>query len=224
MAINEERIAPAIIQKYVDKYYAINGLGADRFSREALQWFQRRISKDMNPNRDALINQNIYKKRTGNENVIPGRLYYFKYQAEIAGNKEIGLYDQYPMVFMFNSIKNKEGKRVLYGINVHYLLPVQRYNLFMKLMTLKNKVGYDDKTKLKLQWDLIKAVAGTKIAERSVHAYRLDRFLSRLIEIHPIDWAQATFLQLQKWAKPNAEKPYVQSHARKQLRQINKNI
>jgi hypothetical protein len=201
---HDEEGTPDLLKRFIDKFKSATGGLVDRHTAESLLWFRRRVSKDTKLNRQALIKSHgDYKAKRGreNRNTIVGKLFYFHYEAETAGDKERGVFDEFPMVFIFNSTKSKEGKQVLWGLNLHYATPAERAILYMKLLKLKNTKGWTEKTKLRVSWALIKQVAAHPVYTKCVHAYRVDRMKSRMIEIEPYDWEVAVFLQLQRWKK-----------------------
>lgn len=200
-------VKPAIIQSYIDKFQKASDGKFERHTAHSLDWFRKRISKDLNKNRHSMITQaGDYKKRTGKENkTLVGRLLYFEYLAEEAGDKELQVYDQFPMVFIFNTSLSNDGKKLLHALNMHYLLPKERAIVYLKLLKLRNKKSWSYATKLKLSWVFIKSLLSHRIYEKAVHTYRVDRMQSKLIEIYPEDWEIAVFLRLEKWVSVDAK-------------------
>ncbi len=215
--------APEVIDRYWQKFFKANGYEAERHGEQALEWFRMRISKDLKVHAKQIITApSGYNKFSKEHRTMLGKLYLFEYKAEQAGDEESGTYDRYPMVFFFNMVKNKEGKTLLYGLNMHYLLPKQRAVLYHGLMKLKVSKKWTPNVKLRMQWDMIKKVANHKLMEKAVHAYRVDRLQSRFVEIQPNDWIIAAFLRLERWVQVQDHKHAVQSDANKIVK--NKNL
>jgi hypothetical protein len=205
----DDFMRPEIIQSYIDKFQKATSSGAtmERHSRESLDWFRKRVGKDLKYNRRRLIKDNgDYKIRKGRENkTLVGRLYYFEYDAKEAGDRELGVYDRFPMVFVFNTSISNDGAKLIHAINMHYLVPRERMLVYLKLMKLRNKKGWTHATKLRASWALLKSVAEHNLLKRAVHTYRVDRVVgSRMVEIHAADWEIATFLRLEDWRKPDS--------------------
>lgn len=217
---DEDEVSPLLIQRYNQMFTNLTKGQIQRHTKESLDWFRLRLSKDLHVKANQIIKSTAYAKRTGHENKgLIGRMFLFDYSAQNPGDAELGIYDQYPLVFFFNSTKTKDGHTVLFGLNCHYLKPKERMLFFLQLLKLKNSAGYKPKkARLKLTWDAIKRVATHKYFERCVHAYRVDRIQSKLVEIKPFDWEQVIFLSLQHWVHidPNKDK-MTQSHYRKQI-------
>lgn len=204
-------VRPEIIQSYLDKFRRATAGEVKRHTQESLDWFRKRISKDLRLNRQRLIRDSgDYRRRTGRENkTLVGRLYYFHYEAVEAGDRENNVYDQFPMIFIFNTSMSNDGKKLIHALNMHYLLPKERAFVYLKLMKIRNKKNWNNATKLKLSWEVIKQLMSHHLYEKAVHTYRVDRIKTKLIEIHPFDWEVATFLRLEQWI-------HVEGHAVKQ--------
>lgn len=218
--VGDDEVSPELVQRYKDKFYKVHPRDANRYTRAAIDWFRVRVSKDLNVKAGQLLQSTEYKKKTGDEGkLLVGRLYLMKYEAEMAGDSDTGLYDQFPLIFLFNASKTKDGHQLLHGLNVHYLTPRERMLLFIELLKLKASKKFNARTKLKLQWNLIKSVVKSELYTRAVHAYRTDRIKSRLVQVAAPDWEIVIFLQLQKWQKPKSDEKVSQSGARKSVRQ-----
>lgn len=211
--------APHLIQRYWEKFFQLHPIDVQRHSDAALDWFRKRVSKDLKVRADQIIKStddyNRYAEK--HDRSMIGKLYLYEYEAVEAGDEENGVYDKYPTVFFFNISKSKEGKLLYWGLNMHYLLPKERAAVYSGLMKLKAQKGVTPKTKLKLQWDLIKTVCKHPLVERAVHAYRADRIQSRIVEIPATDWPVALFLRIEKWMSVEGNHPLA-STARSNLR------
>ena len=220
-------IRPEILQAFIDKFQKASGSGVlmQRHTRESLDWFRKVVSKNMKYNRRRLIRGNAdYKIRKGRENkTLVGRQYYFEYDANEAGDRELGVYDRFPMIFVFNTSVSNDGARLIHAINMHYLVPRERALIYMKLMQLRNKKGWTNATKLRASWSLFQSVAQHSLLKRAVHSYRVDRIVgSRMVEIHAADWEIATFLRLEDWRKPEDHSSADQKGIRKTQRNRSK--
>lgn len=194
---------PDIIQGFLDKFQKAQQSDAtlERHTKASLDWFRKRISKDLNRNRLSMIQHSgDYKRRTGRENkTLVGRLYYFHYEAVEAGDKDLQVYDAFPMIFIFNTSLSNDGKKLIHALNMHYLQPRERAFVYLKLMKIRNRKGWTNATKLRISWELIKNLMSHNLYEKAVHTYRVDRLRSKMIEIYPEDWEVACFLRLEKW-------------------------
>lgn len=216
--------APVLVQNYIDKFKAaqLSDARLRQHTALSLDWFRKRVSKDMKHSRYTMLRESgSYKRRTGLEGraTLVGRLFYFAYEAVEAGDKLNNVYDQYPMTYFFNTSTSNNGDKLIHGLNIHYLTPKEKAVLFVKLLTIRNKKGWTNATKLKISWDIIKSISSHNIYEKAVHTYRVDRIQSKLVEIHPEHWEIATFLRLEKW-KTLDGKDIKQSDIRKARRKM----
>lgn len=213
-------IQPEIVQRYIDKFNKANKNDWALYSKEAMLWFSDRIRKDTRIDRKKLLTAHEYTRRKGTEGKsLIGRLFFFQYEAVMPGDKESGLYDKFPLIFIFNYGKNQEGDNLVWGINFHYLTPRERLLMFTALLKIKTTQTYTEKTKLRLSWNLIKSVsANVNLALRAVHAYRIDRFQSKMIEIAPQSWEMVIPMRTEMFMKPRSEEVVLQSRARKHIR------
>lgn len=195
--------SPKLIQGFWNRFFKYHPLDFERFGKEALNWFRINVSKTTSVKAETIIrgHEDYTAIAASNSKSRIGKLYLYKYKAETAGDEKTGLYDMYPMVFIFNVSKTKTNKLLVHALNMHYLYPKQRYILYLELIKLKTSKTFSEKTKLRLQWQAIKAASSSKLFEKAVHTYRLDRFQSQMIEIPAYDWPVAVFLQIQKWHK-----------------------
>lgn len=199
MTSNDELlVSPELVQRYKDKIAKAMPHEIDMHSKEALNWFRSRISKDVSLSAKKLLNSDYKKKQATQSTQLLGKLFLFQYKAETAGHKETQTYDMFPMVFFFNSVR-RNGKTVLYGLNTHYLMPRQRQLLLEALLKIRSSKRLTPNTRIKMTWDVIKAVVDAPIYEKAVHAYRADRFITSLTEVPAVDWPIAVFLNLQKF-------------------------
>lgn len=205
-----------LVDRYWEKFFKANPNQQKIYGDEALNWFRRRISKDLNVKASQIIKSDDFRKQTSNSMIV-GKLMLFEYAAESPGDSETGLYDRYPMCFIYD-IQEINGNFVFYGLNVHYLTPRYRGELFKAMMKIKNTKTLNSRTRIHAEWSLIKQVAGNRIASEAVHAYRIDRMKSKFVEIQPQDWIVAVFLQIQRWAKPVEHSEQTQSKQRRAIR------
>lgn len=210
--------APNLIERYWDKFFRAHPADFERHGKEAADWFRARISKDLKVDARKMIKEDSdYRKLANVDRTMIGKLYLFEYDAKSAGDDENGVYDRFPTVFFFNVSKTKDGHTLIHGINMHYLTPKQRALVYMGLMKLKTSKQWSPKVKLRLQWELIKQVTSSALAEKAVHAYRLDRFVTRVMEIPANDWIICVFLRTERWIHIDPKEQMAQSDLRRKV-------
>lgn len=198
---------PELIKRYIGMYRSMKGVNAKRNTAASARWFAQRVSKDTNltANRVHRTLMNETRSRKPQDKYIVGRLYLFRYQAKTA--ETLPVWDAYPLTFFFNSFVGdgvsfgEKGVHYLLGLNMHYLPPALRAKLFIQLAKLKNDSTLRAKSRLKLTWRTISALANSNLAEHAVKMYRADHIRSELAEVHPDQWEVVIPMQLAQWQK-----------------------
>uniref|UniRef100_A0AAU6W509 DNA end protector protein n=1 Tax=Pseudomonas phage Cygsa01 TaxID=3138529 RepID=A0AAU6W509_9VIRU len=200
--------SPDLVRRYIRKFREANGINAQRHTRESTLWFQKRVSKDFNvrAQRKQLMETQAYRHR-GASGIEIGRMYLFHYDAIDEGGK-LPYWDMFPVTFFFNKSTSKAGKHLLHGLNLHYLPPRLRYILLLELMKLKTSKGYTPRTRLRLQYEAIKAASVTGLYEPCIKTYRVDHIRSEMTEINANDWEIVTFLNIDQWQKAGRDVVY----------------
>ena len=91
-----------------------------------------------------------YKNR-----VSMGKMYLFNYDPKTKAT--LPYYDRYPLIF---PVQGAPGG--FYGINMHYLPYVLRARLMDALYDLSSNERYDERTKLRLSYDILKGATKYK--------------------------------------------------------------
>ncbi len=206
LIMDNEQNAPMIIKRYIAMFRRSKGSQARRNSAKSRDWFRMRVSKDLNHKTPQIHKQFLEEKRrqVSNSKYLIGRMFLYGYDAK--HKDKLPVWDAWPMVFFFDSFVGdgmtygEKGVLYMRGINIHYLPPALRLKLFAELIKTKNDSSLREKSKLKLSWRIIKAMAGG-IGSHAVKTYRADHIMTQLAEINPRYWEIAIFLQLAQWQK-----------------------
>tara|TARA_Y100000114_G_scaffold121862_1_gene117101 strand:+ start:223 stop:810 length:588 start_codon:yes stop_codon:yes gene_type:complete len=142
-----------------------------------------------------------YKNR-----VSMGKMYLFNYDPKTKAT--LPYYDRYPLIF---PVQGAPGG--FYGINMHYLPYVLRARLMDALYDLSSNERYDERTKLRLSYGILKGAAKYKAFKPTFKRYLSSHVRSRFIEINSSEWDIALFLPLESFAK--ASKGSVWADSRK---------
>jgi len=146
---------------------------------------------------------------TKNNKLWPGKMYMYYYDPKT--KKELPYYDIFPLVFVMEIYDDG-----FLGLNLHYLPPQLRVVLFKKLLKLRNNRRFDDSTKLKLSYRVIKRFGRFKFAAPCIKRYLTDYIRSNLREVEPEFWEIAIFLPTESFRKTIKE--VVWNDSRKQVR------
>ena len=145
-----------------------------------------------------------YKNR-----VSMGKMYLFNYDPKTKDT--LPYYDRYPLIF---PVQGAPGG--FYGINMHYLPYVLRAKLMDALYDLSSNKRYDENTKLRLSYEILKGASKYKAFKPTFKRYLSSHVRSRFIEISSSEWDVALFLPLESFAK--ASKTSVWADSRRMAR------
>lgn len=171
---------------------------------DARDWF-RDAAKDTRVQPNKLIEKNRSKIVARPE---VGNMYLFNYDAK--HKAKLPYFDKFPLIF-----KIEDYDDGFLGLNLHYLPPRLRAKLMDALYDLTTDNRYDDKTRLRVSYNLLNAAAKYKEFRPCVKRYLNSQIRSRFLEIDSVEWDIALFLPL---ARFNASMSKVYADSRKMLR------
>lgn len=152
-------------------------------------WYRERARATQNINVSRLINGNQDHIKA---NVMPGHMYIFNYDPK---HKEtLPFYDRYPIVFPIKI----EADSFL-GLNLHYLPHLYRAKLMDALYDLTTDKKFDEKTRLRLSYNLLNSATKYKYFEPCVKRYLKSHVRSRFLNIPSNEWDIALFLPLERF-------------------------
>lgn len=169
-------------------------------TRDARDWY-RNTARNANVTPSKLIRTNASKATTGTE---PGSMMLFNYDPKMKG--DLPYYDTFPLIFV---VGPAEGG--FYGLNMHYLPYKQRAMLMDALYNLVSNSRYDDSTRLKLSYQLLKKASSYKLFKPCFKHYLHRNVKSRKILIDSVEWDIALFLPIQRFQKASASQVYSDS-------------
>jgi len=131
----------------------------------------------------------------------PGKLLFYHYDPK---HKDIlPYYDKFPITFPID-VNMKEG--YFLGLNLHYLPPIPRTRLLDNLFETLNNSKFDDRTKLMINYKMLKNASKFKYFEPCIKKYLFSHVRSDLIEIPSDEWDYVVFLPLARFEKASQRK------------------
>jgi hypothetical protein len=130
-----------------------------------------------------------------------GNMYMFAYDPKHKGT--LPYYDRFPLIFPINIAKGG-----FLGLNMHYLPPVLRAKLMDALYETTNNKNYDEKTKLKLNYNTLNSATKFKEFKPTVKHYLTSQVRTKLVYINPSEWDVALFLPTQKFVGATSAQVY----------------
>jgi len=139
-----------------------------------------------------------------------GKMYMYFYDPKT--KKDLPYYDKFPLVFILEIYDDG-----FLGLNLHYLPPDLRLILFEKLITLMSSKQYNDQTRLRVSYKIIKNIARFKFAQPCIKRYLTTHIRSKIKNVPAEDWEIALFLPVETFRKQIKE--VVWNDSRKKVRQ-----
>lgn len=124
-----------------------------------------------------------------------GRLYTFSYDAK--HKDTLPYWDKFPLIIYLGDGTTKNGIKLMYGLNLHYVAPKIR-QLFLEelLKRMASTKTFTNKTRLKINWSAVKGMQGSDLMIKS---YLPNHIKGTFVEIKPKDWVNAIFLPTQQF-------------------------
>lgn len=170
-------------------------------SKRAREWFRSYAGNLVDPRRNRLI-----ERGHGVAAARPGYMYMFWYDPK--WKDTLPFYDRFPVIYVIDH--RDDG---FLGINLHYLPYMARAKLMDALMSLKSDSRFDETTKLRISYNILKAASKFSLFRPCVKRYLNTHIKSSLIEVPSSDWEIAAFLPVAKWEKAKRGAVYQSSIA-----------
>ena len=168
---------------------------------EARKWFRDKVKTMRSVNRNALLRDDALKRAT---RYRMGEMYMFFYDPK---HKEtLPYYDTFPLVIM---VEKAPGG--FYGLNLHYLPPALRAKFFDALIQTMNNKRYDETTRFRTRYRILKSVRKLRYFEPCFKHYLTKHVASRISKVEAPEWEIALFMPTQRFKKKTATAVYTQS-------------
>jgi len=168
--------------------------GIERNTMESLKWFQKEVKNMQTPSRANLLKD---KNLTPKNRPLVGRMFFYQYDPK--HKKTLPYYDRFPLIFMVD--KAKDG---FYGLNLHYLPHKWRAIFFDRLTEYTNNKKYNQTTRLRLSYDLLKGSSRLRFFGPCFKHYLKDHVKSRIVEVPANHWESVLFLPTEQFMKAKA--------------------
>lgn len=170
-------------------------------TKEAIEWYREKAEETIVKDQRQFIRSNpILMSKILN---MPGYMYIFQYKPKY--HETLPYHDRFPLVFPFR--KTKEG---FYGLNMHYLPLEYRAILMDRLYGLSMDQNYDEKTRLRLKYEILESSGKFRFFRPCVRQYLNSHTKTRYALIPANQWDIALFLPLERFIKPGGG--FVQSN------------
>lgn len=170
---------------------------------KSIEWYRKQIRGLALKARDPRLLNDRDRIR---KSVEPGFLYLFAYDPKHKAT--LPFYDRFPLSFVFDFAKDG-----FYGINFHYLPYDMRFALFdrMSITSYENKEKFDDKMKMRLNWNILKNASRFPQVQPAVKHYLMDHVESNFIKLPISDWKTALLLPVEQFVGASTKSVWAQS-------------
>lgn len=176
------------------------------YTAKARTWYLNEL-QSMRINRQALLRdpETIKKSRP-----LPGRMFMFFYDAKHKAT--LPYYDRFPLILMVESASPKKG---FYGLNFHYLDYRKRAILLSRLLQYSNNKKYDESTRLRLSYKLLKGASRLEAFKPCFKHYLPSQIKGQIRMVPAEYWETALFFPSEQFK--GANKSVVFSDSRRQI-------
>jgi hypothetical protein len=192
-------------ESYLDKLKdAIKTNSVTAKAKAAGNWFRSIVNRTKGQFSDETPKTILQRSDSLVSKSVLGKMYFYSYDPK--WKDDLPWYDTFPLVFPIE--RYPDG---FLGLNFHYLAPKHRAILMDQLKMFANNKKYDETTKLKLTYNMLKGFTKIKRARPTVHRYLSSKVKSKYVLVNADEWEVALFLPVEKFKK--ASKKQVWAHS-----------
>lgn len=178
-----------------------NAAGVERNTKESLKWFQSKLKEMSGISRQKLLKDDKFKIRAS---PLPGRMFHFFYDPK--GKKTLPYYDRFPLIFLV-----EKAKGGFYGLNLHYLPHKHRAIFFDRLTQLSTNKKYDETTRIRMSYELLKGAAKLTMYKPCFKHYLTNHVKSNIVEIPAGEWETVLFMPTENFKKKTKDQVWQES-------------
>lgn len=138
--------------------------------------------------------------------ISPGSMFFMQYDPKTKA--KLPYYDRYPLFIMVDF-----APKGFYGLNLHYIPYRERANLMNALYMFMINTNFDEHTKIKLSYSLLRNVSSARAFRPCFKRYLFSHIVQGPAFIHPIEWNLLLFLPVERFVKASKQKVYADSRA-----------
>jgi len=170
-------------------------------SSTAREWFRDKAQSLGKVSESSILRDS--NERLKNRTAI-GRMYFFVYDAKHKAT--LPYYDKFPLIFPVDRTPNG-----FTGLNFHYLPLQLRAQLMDALYDITNNDRYDETTKLKMSYGVLKGAEKFSLFKPTFKRYLTSHVRSRFVQIEPAEWDIALWLQTEQFIGASKTKVWADS-------------
>jgi hypothetical protein len=183
---------------------AIKTNNVDARARAAGNWFRSLVNRARGTFSDETPQSILARSESLTSRSRLGKMYFYSYNPK--WKDKLPWYDTFPLVFPIEEYNNG-----FLGLNFHYLRPKDRAILMDQLKVFANNKKYDETTKLRLTYNMLKGFTKIKRAKPTVHRYLSSKINSKFVLVNADEWEVALFLPVERFRKANKKQVWAHS-------------
>ena len=192
-------------ESYLDKLKdAIKTNQVTARAKAAGDWFRSIVNRTKGKFSSETPEKILQRSESMVSTSVLGKMYFYSYDPK--WKNDLPWYDTFPLVFPIE--KYPDG---FLGLNFHYLAPKHRAILMDQLKMFANNKKYDETTKLKLTYNMLKGFTKIKRAKPTVHRYLTSKVKSKYVLVNADEWEVALFLPVERFRKASKKKVWAHS-------------
>jgi hypothetical protein len=168
-------------------------------TRASRQWLNSKVNS-LKPTPSSLMAD---RERLRDKSFV-GKMYFFFYDPKLKDS--LPYYDRFPLVIPIE--RYSDG---FLGLNLHYIHPKQRIFLLDKLSDTVSNNRYDEKTKLRINYEYLKSASSIFEAMPCIKRYLFQNIQSRFLEITADEWDIAALLPVESFVGSTESVVYANS-------------
>lgn len=175
-------------------------------TKQSQAWFRRKLGalKSTNIDRRVLINKDpLIKENAG----IVGSMYMYFYDPKTKAT--LPYYDKFPLTIIVGPAPGG-----FYGLNLHYLPLPLRAKFLDELLNITNNKAYNESTKFKLSYDMLKRSSSMKYFKPCFKHYLNKHVKSHFAKVLAPEYEIAVFLPTASWVGASSSKIYTDSRSK----------
>ena len=178
--------------------------GVSLADSNALKWFKRNVNKLVKGTKLGFNDVVEGLQEAGPKTRRVGKMYMFRYLPK--GRNKLPYYDTFPLIITITF-----NRKYITGLNLHYLPPKYRQILFNRLLDITNNEKFDNTTRIKLTYDVLKSFKKFRYFKPCFKKYLRRRIKSEMLFVPPADWGIAINLPTERFRKANKRKVWKDS-------------
>lgn len=197
-------MAKSLLQKYTD---AVRSQNIRPFTSASREWFLDMLSSgELKGGRFPLKDAAVRAR----SRVTIGNMYFFVYDPK--HKLTLPYYDRFPLII---AADRPEKGRGFFGLNLHYLRPIDRAVFFDKMLSAYSRTGRQitESTRMQISYSLLKSASKMRAFQPTFKRYLPNHIRSAMVQVPPEHWESAIWLPTQDFKKSNASQIWSDSRS-----------